>query len=134
MKVVNPRGMRFLYRLLSLAVVLIAISLVASAQATKPQEVRDTPVPGPVRTNADETFELNIDERRFTQENFKASTSVGTDGDTGLNLQVGVGLAADRIEVLLRNVRGSVRFRGTVDRVLEMIGSRRVLSPPSSPK
>ena len=83
------------------------------------------------QTQVDETFDLNIAERRITQQDFEASTRVGTNpGAEGLNLQVGVGLTAGRIDVLLRNVRGQVRFRGTLQRVLDAIGSRRGAATP----
>ena len=82
------------------------------------------------RTNVDETFDLDIDERTFTRENFEASTSVATNPSAGLDLQVGVALSAGRIDVLLRNVRGQVRFHGTLDRVLDAIGARLATSPP----
>lgn len=83
------------------------------------------------RTNADETFELNITERRITQRDFAASTSVeaGEESARGLNLRVGVAVGAESIDVLLRNVRGQVRFRATLDRVLERINSRRAPNP-----
>lgn len=85
------------------------------------------------RSNADETFELNISERRITEQNFNASTSVeaGEESARGLRLRIGVGVGAEQIDVLLRNVHGSVRFRGTLDRVLELINSRR--APETTP-
>lgn len=85
------------------------------------------------RTNADETFELNITERRITRRDFEASTSVeaGEESARGLNLRIGVAVGADSIDVLLRNVRGQVRFRATLDRVLERLNSRR--APNTSP-
>jgi hypothetical protein len=86
------------------------------------------------RTTADETFELKINERSFTRANFEASTSVGTDGDAALNLQIGVALAARRIDVLLRNVQGRVRFRGNLERVLKVLDNRRTAFPGSSPE
>jgi hypothetical protein len=86
------------------------------------------------RTSADETFELNIDERRFTRENFEASTAIGTDGQAGLDLRIGVALAAGRIDVLLRNVRGSVRFHATLGRILDVINNRPAPSPALPPK
>jgi hypothetical protein len=86
------------------------------------------------RTTADETFELKIEERSFTRVNFEASTSVGTDSDAALNLQIGVALAARRIDVLLRNVQGRVRFRGNLDRVLKVLDNRRTAFPGSSPE
>lgn len=79
------------------------------------------------RTQADETFELNIAERRITERDFAASTSVeaGEESARGLRLRVGVEVGASVIDVLLRNVRGSVRFRATLERVLERLNARR---------
>lgn len=85
------------------------------------------------RTSADETFELNIPERRITRENFAASTAVRTDGSGHLDLQIGVGVAATRIEVLLRNVQGKVRFQGNLDRVLRLLDFRTVNPPRAAP-
>jgi len=78
------------------------------------------------RTTADETFELNISERRITERGFSASTTVEVGEETarGLLLRVGVGVGADEINVLLRNVRGLVRFRATLQRVLERLNAR----------
>lgn len=79
------------------------------------------------RTEADENFELNIAERRITERDFAASTSVeaGEESARGLRLRVGVEVGASEIDLLLRNVRGSVRFRATLDRVLERLNARR---------
>jgi hypothetical protein len=86
------------------------------------------------RSNADETFELNIVERRYAQENFAAATAVGTSSDDQkLNLNIGVALSAGRIDALLRNVHGTVRFRGSLGRIFEIVGDRLTPSPPTSP-
>jgi hypothetical protein len=79
------------------------------------------------RTSADEDFELNITERRVVERNFEASTSVEAGEETarGLMLRVGVAVGADEINVLLRNVRGRVRFRASLERVLERLNVRR---------
>jgi hypothetical protein len=79
------------------------------------------------RTSADENFELNITERRITESDFAASTSVEVGEETarGLLLRVGVSLGADEISVLLRNVQGHVRFHGTLERVLERLNTHR---------
>jgi hypothetical protein len=83
--------------------------------------------PAQTRTNANETFELNITERRITKQDFNASTSVeaGEESARGLRLRIGVGVGAEQIDVLLRNVHGLVHFRGTLDRLLEVINTRR---------
>lgn len=133
MKVDKLVTMKFLAKLLFVSFVLGASSLVVTGQELRRRTLQEIPDRSS-RTNADETFELNIDERRFTRENFEASTSVSTEGDAGLNLQIGVALAAGRIEVLLRNVRGNVHFHGTLDRILEVIGNRRAVPSGRSPK
>ncbi|HEY0408053.1 MAG TPA: hypothetical protein VGC89_20115 [Pyrinomonadaceae bacterium] len=78
------------------------------------------------RVNADETFDLNITERRITERDFAASTSVEAGEETarGLLLRVGVSVGADEINVLLRNVRGHVRFRASLERLIERLNVR----------
>ncbi|HYY59748.1 MAG TPA: hypothetical protein VE842_20635 [Pyrinomonadaceae bacterium] len=85
------------------------------------------------RTSADETFELNITERRITERDFAAMTSVeaGEESARGLRLRVGVEVGANEIDVLLRNVQGRVRFRATLARVLERLNSRQ--APVTAP-
>jgi hypothetical protein len=92
------------------------------------------PAPAPqteMRTSADETFDLNISEKRITEKDFEASTSVeaGEESARGLRLRIGVGIGADAIDVLLRNVRGRVRFRATLAPLLDRINSRRTNNP-----
>jgi hypothetical protein len=93
----------------------------------EPAEQQDAAADSTERTRADETFELNITEKRITERDFAASTSVeaGEESARGLRLRVGVELGASEIDVLLRNVRGSVRFRATLERVLDRINARR---------
>lgn len=115
--------------------ILWATSLCVWGQTIKSKDVQAPPMEvSAKRTSADESFELNIDERRFSRVNFEASTSVGTEEDAALKLQIGVALAAGRIEVLLRNVQGRVRFRGSLDRILEMMNNRRTASPDPPPR
>jgi hypothetical protein len=88
-------------------------------------------VPAAPAPNVDETFDLNIDERHYSQDDFAAATAVGVD-EGNLKVQVGVALASGRIDVLLRNVHGQVRFRGSLDRILEVINNRPGAAPVSS--
>jgi hypothetical protein len=94
------------------------------ADAPPPATASAPPAP---QTSADEDFELNIGERRINEESFEASTEVevGGRGERGVNLRVGVAVGAGSIEVLLRNVRGRVRFRGSLDELLRRINVRR---------
>jgi hypothetical protein len=126
------------FQALVLILVMSACTTLAAAQEgwgtpTAPAERPAQPQPQNVtsdateRTQADETFELNIAERRITERDFAASTSVeaGEESARGLRLRVGVEVGASVIDVLLRNVRGSVRFRATLERVLERLNARR---------
>ena len=99
-----------------------------SSATTTPQQTASA---SEARTSADETFELNITERRITKSDFEASTSVeaGDESARGLDLRVGVTVGADSIDVFLRNVRGQVRFRATLERVLQRLNSHRASSP-----
>jgi hypothetical protein len=115
------------------ALALIAASFVmASSQTSGGAEAAAPGAQGasaPVaqnRANADENFELNIAERRITERGYAASTAVeiGEETARGLLLRVGIAVGADEINVLLRNVRGHVRFRATLDRVLERLNAR----------
>lgn len=87
--------------------------------------------------NVNENFELNIAERRITERDFYASTAIETDaGEShGLSLRVGVGVGASEIDVLLRNVQGRVRFRGSLDALRRILDARRepatVATPPA---
>jgi len=91
--------------------------------STKPKPIVEAPATSSRLSEvADETFVLDIDERRLVRENFEVGTEVGTTaGANHVNVRVGVSLNAGRIEVLLRNVQGNVRFRGTLDRILKVI-------------
>lgn len=124
----------------TLALIVIIVSAVAAfgqeenatnvsgdTSATQQQSASDSEA----RTSADETFELNITERRITRRDFEASTSVeaGEESARGLALKVGVAVGAGSIDVILRNVRGQVRFRATLDRVLRRINTRRAPNP-----
>lgn len=109
----------------ALTLLLIAVSFaVAAAQTGTDAAPQAESIK---RTSADENFELNISERRITERNFAASTTVEAGEETarGLLLRVGVAVGAEEINVLLRNVRGRVRFRATLDRVLKLLNSRR---------
>ncbi len=98
------------------------------------QRTQTTTARSAEQTNANENFELDIASRRITENNYQASTAIETNADNtrGVNLRVGVFLNANRIDVSLRNVRGQVRFRGSLERVLERLNLRRsVVADPA---
>lgn len=112
------------------AVMTLAQANTNDASGATEQQQTGTPN-SEARTSADETFDLNITEQRITRRDFEASTSVevGEESARGLDLKVGVAVGAESIDVLLRNVRGQVRFRATLERILERINSRRTANP-----
>jgi hypothetical protein len=113
-------------------VIIVASSVIALSQTSggarteAPGEPATAAPETQNRTSANEDFELNIAERRITERGFTASTTVelGEETARGLMLRVGVAVGADEINVLLRNVRGSVRFHATLERVLQRLNAR----------
>lgn len=124
-----------------------ACSVFCAAQSRVGGAASQTPAPIPIspqmrttttadRGGADEDFDLNIQERHINEQNFFASTEISAGGESarGLNLRVGVAVGAERIDVLLRNVQGHVRFRASLDALRRVLDARRVAptnEPPS---
>ena len=128
------------------ALLLLASVCAAQGQAAGASQARGPrppagvePARGQAGGAADEDFELNISERRFVEESFAASTAVEAvgAGDEPLSVRVGAAVGAERIDVLLRNVRGRVRFRGTLGPLVRFVVTRRAgpqpAPPPASP-
>lgn len=132
---------------LSYAGLMLASMLASAAAQTRSNDTQLRPssqtAPEATQSSADEDFELNIGERRITRDDYEASVSVavGEEGARGLNLRVGVAVGASQIDVLLRNVRGRVRFRATLEQVLRRLNERHAggavnigeTAPPNSP-
>jgi hypothetical protein len=124
---------RFMRRGLAAAFVIVAFSVAVAAQRQPDAPGSGTrrasaPVNAPATpSNADENFELNIAERRITERDFFASTAIeaGEESAHGLSLRIGVAVGASEIDVLLRNVQGRVRFRGSLDVLQRMLDARR---------
>jgi hypothetical protein len=121
--------------------VFVLLTALSSALAAGQTSAPATPAATPARdaTTASEDFDLDIAERRITESDFEASTEVSTAGEgagRGLDLRVGVMVRAGNIDVLLRNVRGRVRFRASLEPVLRLLNQRRAAptaAPPSTP-
>ena len=69
------------------------------------------------KLTADEDFELNITQKRITENDFSRSTQVELSDNNrgGLRLEVGVGVKAESIDVWLRGISGNVRFRASLE-------------------
>ncbi|MGB8507804.1 MAG: hypothetical protein WCD76_05330 [Pyrinomonadaceae bacterium] len=110
----------------------VCFILAASSSHVHAQQQQPTKAPTPTGeaagrasegSNADDDFDLNITERRITESRFEAATEIRSGEETarGLNLRVGVLARADEIDLLLRNVRGHVRFRATLEPLLRLL-------------
>ena len=104
-------------KLLAVFVVFCATSVAVAQNVAPPQDTR---------TMTDETFELNISERHIQEKDFQASTSleVATGSAKDVKVQVGVSVRASTIDVTLRNVTGTVRFRGSLQSILDLLQTR----------
>ncbi|MCA1616481.1 MAG: hypothetical protein LC800_20780 [Acidobacteria bacterium] len=69
---------------------------------------------------------------KTAQRRQRQRTSVGG-GAGALHLRVGVALGAERIDVLLRNVRGRVRFRGSLAALRRVLDAHRATPPAARP-
>ena len=118
-------------KILGASLFLIAAMSVAVAQnptrpAGLPQANKNSKV------QADETFTLDIKEKHIQERDFHASTAleIGSDDPSQVKVQVGVALTAATIDVTLRNVTGQVRFRGSLQSILDLLKSRPESRPP----
>lgn len=126
---------RVMRRSVAFAFIVGALSVaVAAQQRDEARDVRAPRVVAPAtapatnaQPNVNENFELNIAERRITERDFYASTALeaGEESAHGLSLRVGVGVGASVIDVLLRNVQGRVRFRGSLEALQRVLDARR---------
>ncbi|HEV2881652.1 MAG TPA: hypothetical protein VGX24_10280 [Pyrinomonadaceae bacterium] len=115
------------------AFIFVALAVAVAAQQPRPdaagsRAVAPTVTPATsTQPDVDENFELNIVERRITERDFFASTSIeaGESSAHGLSLRVGVAVGASEIDVLLRNVQGRVRFRGSLEALQRILDARR---------
>lgn len=113
---------RIFFSLLIAFCAFVAMAMTAKAQQSS-ETASQGAQPAAARSQADETFDLNITERRIAGQNYGASTSVEIGPDVWL--RVGVGVFALNIKGVLRDVTGHVRFRASLDPVLKRIKLRR---------
>lgn len=73
--------------------------------------------------NVNEDFELKIIQDRVTEINFERSTSIELNNERrgNLSVRIGVGVTANRIDVILRGIFGRVRFRASLDAIQERL-------------
>ncbi|HKP46749.1 MAG TPA: hypothetical protein VJT50_09125 [Pyrinomonadaceae bacterium] len=108
----------------------LGIALFLGATASTAAAQNPAPPSAGTQTEADETFELNIAERHIQEKDFQASTAleIATGHQKDIRVQVGVSVRASSIDVTLRNVTGKVRFRGSLQTILN------ILRVPTTPR
>jgi hypothetical protein len=113
-----------LWRVLFFAFGLVAASLIFSADARGQNQTAPT-------TAADEDFELNINDSRTTETNYKRSTNVEIN-EANVSVGVGASVQAQRIDLFLRGVTGRVRFRASLEAIRRRIEQANQTRPPNS--
>lgn len=85
------------------------------------------------QVTARESFDLNIVRERITETDFVRSTDVrlSDENNNGIKLEVGVGVRAEQINVLLRGITGRVNFRASLESIKQRIEQRRQNSLPN---
>lgn len=114
-----------LLRVLFFACVLFTASLIFSADARG--QDKNTP---PTDT-ADEDFELNIDDSRTNESNYRRSTSVEIN-EANVSVGIGAAVSAQKIDLLLRGVTGRVRFRASLEAIRRRIAQANQNRPQNS--
>lgn len=85
------------------------------------------------QTTANEEFRLEIVNKQITETNFESKLEVAFESRTNpsVSVRVGTEVRAERIVVTLKNVFGDVRFRASLEKLINQINLRR---PPSETK
>ena len=74
---------------------------------------QDAPAPRPA-----ETYDLDIADERIHRPDLDAATAVRVgDGVDGVTIDIGAGVSARAVDIHLRNVKGTVRFRFDTSRL-----------------
>jgi hypothetical protein len=64
------------------------------------------------------TYDLDIAEKRIRRPDLEAGTALRVgDGSRGVEVQVGASVTASAVDILLRDVKGTVRFRFDTSRL-----------------
>lgn len=79
------------------------------------------------QTTADENFKLNITDKKTTETNYESRVELKLNHKSRPQISVNVGAAvrAEQITVTLKNIFGDVRFRGSLEKILNQINFNR---------
>lgn len=106
-----------LLRALFFAVSLAAASLIFLSDARGQQQQNQNTT---TSETADESFELNINDSRTTESDYRRATSVEIN-EANVSVGVGVSVRAQKIDLTLRGVTGTVRFRASLEAIRRRI-------------
>lgn len=81
------------------------------------------------QTAANEDFKVNITNKRVTETNYESKVEVALNSQTrpAVTVNVGAAVRAEQITLTLKNIFGDVRFRGSLEKILDQIN---LLRPP----
>lgn len=114
-----------LFAALCAALFMNALAQAQQGAAPAPNRTAQAADQQTTRVSADEDFDLDIAQRKITKSDYEASTQLEISNDQRrLDLRVGVAVVASEINVQLQNVRGHVRFRGSLEQILQRINAR----------
>ena len=97
----------------------------ARGNATSCDGASEARAAAPAGDPVSRTIDLNVQEERITESDFRTSVAWGAMGQSPCwSVQVGGAVTATQINVLLRNVRGRVRYRASLGPVLRELHQR----------
>ncbi len=85
------------------------------------------------QTTADENFKVSITNKKVVETDYesKVELNVNSANLPAVSVNVGAAVRAEQITVTLKNIFGDVRFRGSLEKILDQIN---LLRPPNENK
>jgi hypothetical protein len=85
------------------------------------------------QTTAEEDFKVNITEKKVAETKYESKVEVAVKSETNPTVTVNVGatVKAEQITLTMKNIFGDVRFRGSLEKILNQINLPR---PPKENK
>ncbi len=89
--------------------------------------------PTPDKTTADENFTVNIAEKKVVETDYesKVELSANSESNSAVSVNIGAAVRAEKITLMLKNIFGDVRFRGSLEKITNQLNLPR---PPQKEK
>lgn len=75
------------------------------------------------QTTASEDFKVNITDKRVSEANYESKVELTVNSETrpAVTVYVGAAVRAEQITLTLKNIFGDVQFRGSLEKILQLV-------------